>query len=241
MITHAEFQLPVAQDMANVLQDDPQVKLLYPLHAVHYVEYAAGMWCVTLLKLEGLENTSATGPRWRTKLCTGGYKVYLAPDTQMQRPWKTRRTTTATIPSPRDPGRKPSAPKNPDGTFTDIIQPQAGAATTDYRTGEIKAIVGSRRRLQHPEDPEPGSGHEHAGGLHRGPISIYAPAFDLGAGAGSVAYNMPLPITGWMGSDRQDSWPQNYGGSSYRGPESFRTALVKSDTAAAWVMMNYVG
>ena len=45
-----------------------------------------------------------------------------------------------------------------------------------------------------------------------------------------------------MGSDRQDSWPKNYGGSGYRGPASFRTALGKSDnTAAAWVLMNYVG
>ena len=46
----------------------------------------------------------------------------------------------------------------------------------------------------------------------------------------------------WKGSDGKDSWPQNYGGSSYRGPETMRTALMRSDnTAAADALMRIVG
>ncbi len=240
MITHAEFTEAQGEDMANVLQDDPQVKPLYPY--VHYVEYAVRDVVQTLLKLEGLENTSANRAKMETKLRTGGYKVYLALDTQMQKTLEDTLYNYSDYPKLRDPGTETFRSKNPDGTFTDIIQPQAGAAIIDYRTGEIKAIVGSRTAPSTRKTLNRAVDMNMPVGSSIKPISIYAPAFDLGAGAGSVAYNMPLPITGWMGSDRQDSWPQNYGGSSYRGPESFRTALVKSDnTAAAWVMMNYVG
>ena len=71
---------------------------------------------------------------------------------------------------------------------------------------------------------------------------MYAPAIELGAGAGTILYNMPLPIKGWTGSDGKDTWPQNYGGSSYRGPETIRTAITRSDnTAAAYALMNFVG
>ena len=240
MITHAEFTEAQGLDTANVLEEDPQGKNLYPY--VHYVEYAVRDVVQTLLRLEGLENTAQNRGRMETRLRTGGYKVYLALDTQMQKTLEDTLYNYSDYPSLRDPGTETFRSKNPDGTFTDIIQPQAGAAIIDYRTGEIKAIVGSRTPPTTRKTLNRATDMNMPVGSSIKPISVYAPAFDLGAGAGSVAYNMPLPIQGWLGSDRQDSWPQNYGGSSYRGPESFRTALVKSDnTAAAWVMMNYVG
>ena len=240
MITHAQFTEAQGIDTANVLQEDPQGKNLYPY--VHYVEYAVRDVVQTLLKLEGLENTAQNRGKMETKLRTGGYKVYLALDTQMQKTLEDTLYNYSDYPKLRDPGTETFRSKNPDGTFTDIIQPQAGAAIIDYRTGEIKAIVGSRTPPTTRKTLNRATDMNMPVGSSIKPITVYAPAFDLGAGAGSVAYNMPLPIQGWLGSDRKDSWPQNYGGSSYRGPESFRTALVKSDnTAAAWVMMNYVG
>ena len=240
MITHAEFTEAQSVSTAHVLEQDPQVQTLYPY--VHYVEYAVKDVVQTLLKLEGLENTSANRAKMETKLRTGGYKVYLALDTQMQKTLEDTLYNYKDYPALRDPGTETHRSVNPDGTFTDIIQPQAGAAIVDYRTGEIKAIVGSRTAPTARKTLNRAVDMNMPVGSAIKPLTVYAPAFDLGAGGGSVAYNMPLPISGWLGSDRQDSWPENYGGSSYRGPESFRTALVKSDnTAAAWVMMNYVG
>lgn len=240
MITHAEFTEAQGVDTAQVLKDDPQVKTLYPY--VHYVEYAVRDVVQTLLKLDGLENTAANRRKMENKLRTGGYKVYLALDTQMQKTLEDTLYNYQDYPKLRDPGTETFRAKNPDGTFTDIVQPQAGAAIIDYRTGEIKAIVGSRTPPVTRKTLNRATDMNMPVGSSIKPIAVYAPAFDMGAGGGSVAYNMPLPIQGWLGSDRKDSWPQNYGGSSYRGPESFRTALVKSDnTAAAWVLMNYVG
>ena len=37
--------------------------------------------------------------------------------------------------------------KNSDGTYTETVQPQAACAVLDYRTGELKAIVGSRSEV----------------------------------------------------------------------------------------------
>ncbi|MGI6695351.1 MAG: transglycosylase domain-containing protein [Christensenellales bacterium] len=240
MITHAQFTEAQGIDTANVLAEDPQSKTLYPY--VHYVEYAVKDVVRTLLKLEGLENTARNRAKMESKLRTGGYKVYLALDTQIQKTLEDTLYNYSDYPRLRDPGTETFRSQNPDGTFTDIIQPQAGAAIIDYRTGEIKAIVGSRTPPTTRKTLNRATDMNMPVGSSIKPITVYAPAFDLGAGAGSVAYNMPVPIQGWLGSDRKDSWPQNYGGSSYRGPESFRTALVKSDnTAAAYVMMNYVG
>lgn len=66
------------------------------------------------------------------------------------------------------------------------------------------------------------------------PISVYAPAIEISKlGGSAVVYNMPLPIKGYLDANRHPTWPKNYGGSSYRGPETLRTALVKSDNTAA--------
>ena len=74
------------------------------------------------------------------------------------------------------------------------------------------------------------------------PLTVYAPAIDLGASPASIAYNMPVPIAGWKDSSGKDSWPQNYGGGGYKGPQSFRAAMrTSSNTATAQVLMSYVG
>ena len=65
---------------------------------------------------------------------------------------------------------------------------------------------------------------------------------ELGASPASIVYNMPLPISGWKGSDGKDSWPKNYGGGGYVGPETLRRALMKShNTAAAQAELTMVG
>ena len=49
-------------------------------------------------------------------------------------------------------------------------------------------------------------------------------------------------MPGWKDSSGNDSWPQNYGGGGYAGPQSFRAAMRNSyNTAAAQILMTYVG
>ena len=240
MITQREFTEAQNQATAKVVAEDPQSTALYPY--VHYVEYAVQDTVLVLLKQKGLENTSANRARMERELRTGGYKVYLALDTKMQITLENTLYNYKDYPALRDPGTEIYRSRNQDGTYTDIIQPQAAAAIVDYRTGELKAIVGGRTQPTVRKTLNRAVNMNMPVGSSIKPISVYAPAIDMGAGAGSIAYNMPLPINGWRGSDGRDSWPENYGGGSYRGPETFRTAVVQSDnTAAARVLTDYVG
>ncbi len=240
MITQKEFTQAQDKATAVVLKEDPESRALYPY--VHYVEYAVRDTVQVLLKLRSLENTAANRSKMEGELRTGGYKVFLALDTGMQTSLENTIYTYQDYPKLRDPGTDVYRSRNQDGTYTDIIQPQAAACIVDYRTGEIKAIVGSRTAPETRKTLNRAVDMNMPVGSSIKPLGVYAPAIDMGAGAGSIAYNMPLPISGWRGNEGVDTWPENYGGSSYRGPETFRTAVVQSDnTAAASVLMNYVG
>ena len=65
------------------------------------------------------------------------------------------------------------------------------------------------------------------------PIAVYAPALEMGYSPASIVYNIPVPITGWTGSDGKDTWPKNYGGGDYVGPETLRNGMKRSHNVAA--------
>lgn len=240
MITQKDFTDAQNPATAQVLKEDPESRALYPY--VHYLEYAVRDTVQVLLKINSLENTAANRTKMEQELRTGGYKVFLALDTGMQTALEETLYNYSDYPKLRDPGTEVFRSRNADGTYMDIIQPQAAATIVDYRTGELKAIVGSRTPPTTRKTLNRAVDMNMPVGSSIKPLGVYAPAIDMGAGAGSIAYNMPLPIPGWRGNDGNDTWPENYGGSSYRGPETFRTAIVQSDnTAAAQALMSNVG
>ncbi len=239
-ITKEEYEDALNPQSATVLQTSPESTALYPY--AHYVEYAVREVVQILLKENNLENTAANRNKMENELRTGGYHVYLALDTDIQTTVENTLADYDNYPALRDPSDKIYRAKNADGTYEEIIQPQAAAVVLDYRTGEVKAIVGSRTPPTTRKSLNRAADMNMPVGSAIKPLAVYAPAIEMGAGAGSVLYNMPLPIKGWTGSGGRDSWPQNYGGSSYRGPETIRTALAKSDnTAAAYALMHFVG
>ena len=239
-ITREQYLSALQPETAHILEKSPSSTALYPY--AHYVEYAIRDVVKTLLSLNGLEDTSANRNKMENQLRTGGYHVYLALDTQIQTTVENTLQNYSDYPALRDPSDSVYRARNSDGTYDEIVQPQAAAVVLDYRTGEIKAIVGSRTKPTKRKTLNRASDMNMPVGSAIKPIAVYAPAIELGAGAGSVLYNMPLPIRGYIGSDGKETWPQNYGGSSYRGPETIRTALTRSDnTAAAYALMHYVG
>jgi len=239
-ITQEQYQQALNPASANVLRESPESTELYPYP--HYVEYAVRECVQILLELNGLENTSQNRNKMESELRTGGYKVFLALDTQIQTAVEETLYNYGNYPSLRDPGDSVYRARNSDGTYDEIPQPQAAAVVMDYRTGEVKAIVGSRTRPTQRKTLNRATDMNMPVGSSIKPIAVYAPAIELGAGGGTILYNMPLPISGWKGADGKDTWPKNYGGSSYRGPETLRKALTKSDnTAAAYALMNFVG
>ncbi len=240
-ITYEQYQEALDPATANVLQSDPNTGGGMYAYA-HYVEYAVDEVIDIFLKLENLENTSANRSAMENKLRTGGYRVQLAIDPTIQQTVQDTISGWTKYPSLRDPSDKVMRSSNGDGTYTETIEPQAAAVVIDYRTGEIKAIIGSRDEPTVKKTLNRAVDMKMPVGSSIKPISVYAPAIELGASPASVVSNMPLPIAGWKNARGQDSWPTNYGGKNYAGQETLRKALVNShNTAAAQTLMTMVG
>ena len=240
LITAQQYNAALDRSTASVLEKSPASTDMYAYP--HYVEYAISDVVDTFLDLNGLEDTSANRYAMENKLRTGGYSVYLCLDTEIQEIVEDTLATWSSYPRLRDPSDKVYQSRNSDGTYTEIEQPQGAACVFDYRTGELKAIVGGRYKPTTRKTLNRASGMTMPVGSSIKPLTVYAPAIDLGASPASIAYNMPVPISGWKDSSGKDSWPKNYGGGGYKGPQSFRSALRNSyNTAAAQILMTYVG
>ena len=240
LITAQQYNVALDRSPASVLEKSPASTDMYAYP--HYVEYAISDVVDTFLDLNGLEDTSANRYAMENKLRTGGYSVYLCLDTEIQEIVEDTLANWSNYPRLRDPSDKVYQSRNSDGTYTEIEQPQAAACVFDYRTGELKAIVGGRYKPTTRKTLNRASGMTMPVGSSIKPLTVYAPAIDLGASPASIAYNMPVPISGWKDSSGKDSWPKNYGGGGYKGPQSFRSALRNSyNTAAAQILMTYVG
>ena len=232
LITAQQYNAALDRSTASVLEKSPASTDMYAYP--HYVEYAISDVVDTFLDLNGLEDTSANRYAMENKLRTGG--------TEIQEIVEDTLANWSNYPRLRDPSDKVYQSRNSDGTYTEIEQPQAAACVFDYRTGELKAIVGGRYKPTTRKTLNRASGMTMPVGSSIKPLTVYAPAIDLGASPASIAYNMPVPISGWKDSSGKDSWPKNYGGGGYKGPQSFRSALRNSyNTAAAQILMTYVG
>ncbi|MBQ8202600.1 MAG: PBP1A family penicillin-binding protein [Clostridia bacterium] len=240
-ITWEQYQEALNPLTANVLKTDPNTGTGMYDYA-HYVEYAVTEVVDILLELNDLEDTTANRNAMENKLRTGGYRVQLAIDTNIQRTVEETLEKWTKYPSLRDPSDKIYRARNSDGTYDEIIQPQAAAVVLDYRTGELKAIVGSRTIPTVKKTLNRAVDMNMPVGSSIKPIAVYAPAIELGASPASIVSNMPLPISGWKDDNGRDTWPRNYGGSYYAGPQTLRQAIVNShNTAAAQTLMTMVG
>ena len=239
-ITDQEYLAALNTSTAAVLEKSPNSSDLYPYP--HYVEYAISDVIDTFISLNGLTNTSKNRNAMESKLRTGGYRIYLCIDTEIQEIVENTLSTWSDYPRLRDNADSSYLSRNADGTYTEIPQPQAAACVFDYRSGELKAIVGSRYKPTARRTLNRASDMNMPIGSSIKPLSVYGPALDLGASPASIAYNMPVPISGWRDNSGRDSWPQNYGGGGYSGPQSFRDALRNSyNTSAADILLTYVG
>lgn len=240
-ITYQEYQGALEPATAAVLENSTmEGDGMYPY--AHYVEYAVREIVTCFLKLNNLEDTSENRYKMEGELRTGGYHVALAIDTEIQTIVEDTLESWTKYPSTRDPSDKIYRARNSDGSYTEIIQPQAAAVVLDYRTGELKAIVGGRTKPTQRKTLNRATDMQMPVGSSIKPISVFAPAIELGASPASVVYNMPVPIKGWTGSDGKDTWPKNYGGSDYVGPETLRTALRRShNVGAAQTLLTMVG
>jgi penicillin-binding protein 1A len=240
-ITERQYQEALNPATAHVLVSEPGEGTGMYKYA-HYVEYAVRDIVDAFLQMEKLENTPENRSRMEQKFRLGGYRVRLAIDTRIQETVEATLENYKNYPALRDPADKVYRPRNADGTYTDIIQPQAAAVVLDYRTGELKAIVGGRTRPTQRKTLNRAADMKMPVGSSIKPIAVYAPALELGGSPASVVYNIPAPIPGWKNAKGEDAWPQNFGGGGYVGAETLREAMNKShNTAAAQALMTLVG
>ena len=240
-ITRAQYEAALDPSTASVLETPASSgDSMYPY--AHYIEYAVKEVVGILLEINGLEDNSANRAAMENRFRTGGYRVKLALNTEIQSTVEDTLSNWSKYPSLRDPSDKVYRSMNSDGTYTEIIQPQAACVVLDYRTGELKAIVGSRTEVTARKTLNRATDMKMPVGSSIKPIAVYAPALELGGSPASVVFNMPIPISGWKDSKGNDSWPTNYGGGGYVGPETLRAAMAKShNTAAAYTLLNLVG
>ena len=240
-ITYDEYQTALDHNTARILEEAPNsasTMYEYP----YYVEYAVQDVINTLLELNSLENTTANRALMENRLRTGGYHVYMCLDTEIQKIVEETLKNWDNYPLMRDPSDSMYRQRNTDGTYTELIQPQAAAVVLDYRTGELKAVVGGRTAPTARKTLNRATDMTMPVGSAIKPIAVYAPAIELGCSPATIAYNMPVPIHGYTNGDGKEYYPSNYGGSSFTGPTTLRQSLKKSyNISAAQTLMNYVG
>ena len=202
LITAQQYNAALDRSTASVLEKSPASTDMYAYP--HYVEYAISDVVDTFLDLNGLEDTSANRYAMENKLRTGGYSVYLCLDTEIQEIVEDTLANWSNYPRLRDPSDKVYQSRNSDGTYTEIEQPQAAACVFDYRTGELKAIVGGRYKPTTRKTLNRASGMTMPVGSSIKPLTVYSAALDAGAVTPATTFdNYPVELM------NNSPWPKN--------------------------------
>ncbi len=102
-----------------------------------------------------------------------------------------------------------------DDNYEETLQPQSAVVIMDYRTGEIKALIGSRDNLEKSKTLNRATKSQRQPGSAIKPLSVYLPALDKGFEAGYTPATVIDDII-HFGPDGS-KWPQNwYEGSNYK-------------------------
>ena len=224
-ITLEQYRQALDEDV-NIIEISEQ-KQMYDMP--YFVEYAIRDVVLHLLYLRGIEDTPANRNLVENELRTGGYHIYTTVDARIQHLLQDTLSQWQKYPLLQNPNKNVVIETNADGSVIETVEPQASAVVFDYRTGELRAVVGGR------DVPTIRKGLNRAYqsymeiGSSIKPLAIYGPALDAGASPASVVANFPAPIDGW-GTEK--GFPY-IGDSKYIGPITLRRGLVSSLNVAA--------
>jgi penicillin-binding protein 1A len=120
------------------------------------------------------------------------------------------------------------------------IQPQIAIVVEDYKTGQVRAVVGGRgQQPLKSQNRATDTRYARQPGLSMKPLAVYAPAFDLGYSPATVMDDAPFTAelanaTNWLPPDG----PHNYGGpKDYKGAITVRDAIKLSRNVSAAKLM----
>ncbi len=186
----------------------------------YFVEYAMDDIKRHMLKARGLDDTSQNREKVDMELRTGGYRIELTVDPDMQRIAEEQLFNYKKYPTMKAASRRYKDVDDGTGNIIRLTQPQAATSVIDYRAGEIKAIVGGRQVPTTRRTLNRATAKMSVGSAIK-PIAVYAPAFDKGSSPATISLNVAAPIKGWGGR----GYP---GGQTYDGTVPLREAVQRS-------------
>ena len=232
-ITKEQYDTALTERV-NIIEVSEQ-KQMYDM--AYFVEYAISDVVTHLLEKRGLSNTTANRNAVENELRTSGYQIYTTVDPEIQKTVQDTISGWENYPSLADTSKSLMVETKEDGTVIETVEPQAAAVIMDYRTGELRAIIGGRNEPTVRKGINRASQSYTEVGSSIKPLAVYGPALDLGYSPGSITYNMEGPIPGW---NTEKGYPSGGLDSRY-GPVTFRRAIVSSlNVPAAHVLMDDV-
>ncbi len=191
----------------------------------YFVEYAISDVITYFLRQRALEDTKENRAKIESELRTKGYKIYTTVDAGMQKTAEDTIYNWKNYPQMRSDEDRIVITKNPDGSITQVVQPQAAAAFVDYHTGELKAIVGGRTQPEKRKQLNRAYQGRVPVGSSIKPLTVYGPAFDMGLSPATVIQDIPVPITNW---NTEKGYPGNYEVNKKGGPSTLRNGITNS-------------
>lgn len=220
-ITKEEYDAAMAEELVIREEANNATMYQYP----HFVEYVIEDVVNHFLEERGLEDTQENRAAIETELRTQGYHIYTTLDQDVQQ------SMEDTI---YNYDRYPKTARSADSVGSNgLIQPQAAAVVYDYKTGQIRGLVGGRTAPKGQKELNRAYETHMPIGSSIKPIAVYGPAIDAaGLGAGSIIQNIPGQVNGWESTNGYPS------GGSVIGPVTMRQAIVSSlNLSAARTLM----
>ena len=231
-ITEQEYEAALS-DTVHIVEESTVLEM-YDMP--HFVEYAVYDVITHFLKQRNMQDTTENRAIIESEIRTNGYRIYTTVDPEIQKTVQDSLSEWDNYPALENESSSVTRYES-DGVVTETIQPQAAVVVIDQKTGELKAVVGSREVPTAKKTLNRAYQTTMPVGSSIKPIAVYAPAIDKGYSDGTVVPNLPLPIDGW---DSEKGYPG--GGNKYYGPVTLRTALVRSlNSATAYTLLNLVG
>lgn len=225
-ITQEEYEA-AKQEKVTINKEATRFKM-YDM--AHFVEYALYEVRDELIKIKGWNDDEEGRQKAEEYIYSNGLKIYTTVDPQVQK---------AVEETLYNWDKYPSTANEEDAVTvsgdTSLPQPQAAAVVLDYRTGQLRAIVGGRTAPTKKRELNRATSPVMVGSTIK-PIAVYGPALENGKSPASIYHNIPVTIQGW---DAKQKFPKNYGGGGYTGPTTMRHGLVRSLNVVAAQTLTY--
>ncbi|MEL7609047.1 MAG: transglycosylase domain-containing protein [Bacillota bacterium] len=231
-ITREQYDSAMGEQI-TVLEVSEQ-KQLYEMP--YFVEYAVRDVITHLLAKRNLLDTLANRSAIENELRTGGYHIYTTVDPSIQNTVQETLSTWTGYPELADPTQDKKVTTSSDGSPIEVVEPQAAAVVFDYRTGELRAVVGGRDTPTRKKEWNRTYQSATPVGSSIKPLAVYGPALDMGVSPATIINNFPGKIDGYGGS----GYPA-LGNRDYLGPITVREGVIQSlNIVAARTLFEYV-